>query len=357
MKRIHIILFGIGNVGSALLDQLIETQLKLKAEYGVEIEIPIILNSSTAYFPTEGLSTNWREEFKKSGTPYRLSDIIAYTHAKNFKNLIAIDATASSDFVLEYEYLIENGFHLIAANKVANTKEQSFYDNLRKQLSIHAKKFYYETNVGAGLPVVETLSLLHHSGEKINKVRGVFSGSLSYLFNVFSIENKCFSEVLEQAEKKGYTEPDPRVDLSGTDVARKLLILARELQLRVNLEDVAVESLVPSSLNGKTSLQSFQQRITSLDDTFYGLKQSLASDEVLRYIGELDVSANSLQVKLVKAKKDSPLGALKGADSLFEIYTESYGELPLVIQGAGAGAQVTARGIYTDLLKLSGHLN
>lgn len=356
MKKIQLILFGIGNVGSTFINQIIQAQ-KIFKQQDLDIEIPVILNSSTAFIKDEGVDENWKANFVDFGLPYKVEEIIDYVKSKHWKNVVAIDATASIEFVNNYTNLVENGFHIIAANKVANTLAYDDYVFFRELLKENNKQFLYETNVGAGLPVVETIKNLHQSGEKVTKIRGVFSGSLSYIFNTFSEENKNFSEVVTLAETKGYTEPDPRVDLSGTDVARKLLILARELQLTYNLEDVKVKSLVPVHLAETTPINTFQENITDLDEEFQLLKTQLNENEVLRYIGELDVEKQILEVKLVTEQKENPLGALQGADSLFEIYTESYGAQPLVIQGAGAGAAVTARGVVSDVIKLAKQIN
>ena len=183
------------------------------------------------------------------------------------------------------------------------------------------------------------------------------SGSLSYIFNEFSDSDVSFSKILNDASRLGLTEPDAREDLSGNDVARKLLILARELNIKVEFSDVSVESLVPKQLNGKTTLHQFNNRSKELDLPFQKLKQQLNENQVLRYVGELDVAKKTLEVKLISEEKNSTLGQLKGADSVFEIFTESYGENPLVIQGAGAGKEVTARGVLSDVIKISNALN
>ena len=352
MKKIHLVLFGIGKVGSTFINQVIAAKEVLKQQ-NLTIEIPVIVNSTTVFFKDEGVDKNWEANFVDFGIPYQIDHIIQHIRNKKWENVVVVDATASSDFVENYTKFVESGFHLIAANKVANTLPYDFYQHLREVLAINKKHFLYETNVGAGLPVVDTIQKLHYSGEKITKIRGVFSGSLSYIFNTFSEENIPFSQVVAQAEKKGFTEPDPRIDLSGTDVARKLLILARELQLSYNLEDVKVKNLVPNHLAIANSVTTFQEHKTDLDEEFRSLKQKLNPEQVLRYIGELDVEHKVLEVKLIKENKENPLGALKGADSLFEIYAESYGDQPIVIQGAGAGAAVTARGILGDVLKLA----
>jgi homoserine dehydrogenase len=356
MKKINIVLFGVGNVGSTLINQLLEARIHLKKK-GLEINIPVILNSTTAFYAEEELGASWQSDFKKFGFPYKLDTVINYVKSKGFDNLIAIDATASEHLVANYLKLIKNGFNIIAANKIANTLSASFYGELRELLLEKNKHFLYETNVGAGLPVIQTLQNLFASGEKITKVRGVFSGSLSYIFNEFSDENKLFETILSEAEIKGYTEPDPRIDLSGKDVARKLLILARELDLRKELNDVDIEDLVPKHLNGNSSLAHFKKNKSDLNKEFFQRKSLLQPDEVLRHVGELDVDSGVLEVKLVREKRTSALGSLTHADASFEIFTKSYGDSPIVIKGAGAGADVTARGVLGDLIKLAEKLS
>ena len=218
----------------------------------------------------------------------------------------------------------------------------------------------YETNVGAGLPLIDTIKLLHESGENITRIRGVFSGSLSYLFNKFSSENIPFSEILQEAIDQGFTEPDPREDLCGNDVARKLLILARELDLENEFEDIEIENLIPTEFREVPS-KEFLSNLEKLNVIFQEKKNAQKEKHVLRYIGDLsgDLFQNkgALDVKLVSVSTSSPLGSLKGSDAIFEIYTESYGEQPIVIQGAGAGAKVTARGVFGDILRLAKNNN
>jgi aspartokinase/homoserine dehydrogenase 1 len=244
----------------------------------------------------------------------------------------------------------------VSSNKIANTIDFSFYKQLRFKLRESEKNYLYETNVGAGLPLVDTIKLLHHSGENITKIRGVFSGSLSYIFNNFSIRENSFSEILTEAIEQGFTEPDPREDLSGNDVARKLLILARELDLENEIEDVVIQNLIPENLQ-KGNAADFLSKLKELDADYDKIRKKQVKGNVLRYIGELSgdlsKSKGSLKVQLVSVPRNSSLGQIDGSDSIFEIYTESYAERPLVIQGAGAGANVTARGVFGDILRLS----
>lgn len=353
MSQINIAIFGIGNVGSTLITQIASFNKNASSQ---QLNIFCIANSSLALFQ-EKATEGWSANFESQAYPYTLDDVYAFAKANAYTNLIAVDVTASSDFVQNYLSLVENGFHIVTANKIANTLSYDFYQELRLALKKYHKKFLYETNVGAGLPIIETIKTLYNSGEEIHKIRGVFSGSLSYLFNTFSAEEKSFSEILLEADALGLTEPDAREDLSGNDVARKLLILGREVGLSKEFSDVKVQSLVPAELNGTTTLPQFRQSVKTLDSIFEVSKSKLAHNEVLRHVGELDVKTQRLEVKLVQESKATALGQTKGADAVFEIYTASYGDQPLVIQGAGAGKAVTARGVLGDILKVAQSLN
>jgi len=351
--RINVILFGIGNVGSTLINQVIESQKFFLDKRNIDLRFPIITNSTLAFFEKEGVKNQWEANFAQSAIPFRVEDIIEYVQEQQFENLIAVDATASSDIVKSYIPLIQNGFNIVTANKKANTLHLDFYNELRRNLKNFDKTFLYETNVGAGLPVVQTINDLHFSGEKITKIRGVFSGSLSYIFNRFSAEETTFSKILADAEKNGYTEPDSREDLSGNDVARKLLILAREIEQKFEFSDIKIASLLLPELNEQHSKAQYAINKTLFDKPFNIAKITQAQNHVLRYVGELDVITQKLEVKLISVAKSTALGQLKGADNLIEIYTKSYGEIPIVIQGAGAGKEVTARGVLTDILKIA----
>lgn len=351
--KINIVLFGIGNVGSTLINQVIESQKFFLENKNIELRFPIITNSTLAFFEKEGEINSWEANFSKLAIPFKIEDLIEYTKRQDFENLIAVDATASSQLVKSYSALIENDFHIVSANKIANTLSLDFYKAMREKLKQCEKKYLYETNVGAGLPIINTVRDLHFSGDKITKIKGVFSGSLSYIFNRFAAEDGLFSDILQDAEKLGYTEPDSREDLSGNDVARKLLVLAREIGLEVEFSEINITSLLLPNLNETHSKSEYAICKNLFDEPYRIAKITQLENHVLRYIGELDVEKNKLEVKLVSVPANSPLGQLKGADSLIEIYSKSYGENPIVIQGAGAGKEVTARGVLTDILRLS----
>lgn len=351
--KINIVLFGIGNVGSTLINQVLESQKFFLEKKNIELRFPIITNSMLAFFEKDGEINSWKTNFSELAIPYTIEDIINYTKRQGLENLIAVDATASSKLVKSYTTLIENDFHIVSANKIANTLSFDFYKELREKLLAYDKHYLYETNVGAGLPIINTVRDLHFSGDKITKIKGVFSGSLSYIFNRFANEEVLFSDILKDAENLGYTEPDSREDLSGNDVARKLLVLAREIELNVEFSDIKINSLLLPDLNETHSKSEYATSKNLFDEPYRIAKITQIEGHVLRYIGELDVENNKLEVKLVSVRSNSPLGQLKGAESLIEIYSKSYGENPIVIQGAGAGKEVTARGVLTDILRLS----
>lgn len=356
-KKINIAIFGHGNVGRHLVNQIISSKEEISRRRDLDLNIFAVANSKTVLLQQKGVNKNWVEEKVESGKPYKVEDVISFAKTNNLQNLIFVDNTADSDFVHNYSTFVENGFHLVSSNKIANTLDLGFYKELRQKLTAKKRQYLYETNVGAGLPLIDTIKLLHLSGENITRIRGVFSGSLSYIFNTFSEEDRSFSSVLRTAIDKGFTEPDPREDLCGNDVGRKLLILARELDLHNELTDISIQNLIPKDLRN-VSKEEFLERLKELDVPFQIKKKNQAKDSVLRYVADLhgDLSKETgalLDVNLVSVPKNSMLGALKGSDSIFEIYTESYGDNPIVIQGAGAGAAVTARGVFGDILRIS----
>ena len=356
-RRINLVIFGKGTVGGTLINQVIAAHDNILQRKNISLRIVAIANSQKILTAAKGIGKGWEEAFEREAVPYNFDTLQAFVDKNHLENLIAVDVTASKTFVDNYIPLVKSGYDLVSANKIANTISFSFYQELRKTLKQYQKTYLYETNVGAGLPLIDTIRLLHHSGENITRIKGIFSGTLSYLFNTFSAENKPFSEVLQHAINSGYTEPDPREDLCGNDVGRKLLILARELDLGNEFTDVKIQNLIPEHLR-EGSVEDFLQRLDEFNAPYQQIKEAQEPDHVLRYVGDLHgdlASTNTVQldVSLVSVPRNSALGQVKGADSIFEIYTESYGDNPIVIQGAGAGASVTARGVFGDILRLA----
>ncbi|MBC9796313.1 bifunctional aspartate kinase/homoserine dehydrogenase I [Sinomicrobium weinanense] len=357
-KKVNIAIFGHGLVGGTLIEQILSSADAIEKRKNIRLNIFAVANSRKLLLDKNGIREDWAASITSSKQHSEVNAVIDFAKKHHLENLVAIDNTANVDFVENYIELVNNGFDLISSNKIANTLSYNFYKELRETLEKNQKQYLYETNVGAGLPLIDTIKLLHLSGENITGIKGVFSGSLSYLFNTFSVEDRPFSEILQEAVDNGFTEPDPREDLSGNDVGRKLLILARELDLKNEFEDIDIQNLIPEASGLREGEASgFLSRLQELDTTYAGIKAKQEPGHVLRYIGELsgDLQQDKgiLEVKLVSVPEQSALGQVKGSDSIFEIYTESYGDRPLVVQGAGAGAKVTARGVFGDILRLA----
>ena len=350
--RINIVLFGIGSLGNTLINQIIEKQQFLLKKRNIDIRFPVIANSTLALFESDGVKNNWESEFSFKSKVYRNEDIIHFVKSHQLENLIVVDASNSKELVKSYIPLIQNGFNIVAANKNANILHIDFYRELRRNLIKFNKTFLYEANVCSGFPVLQTINDLHFSGEKITKIRGVFSNSLSYIFNRFSSEENSFSKILKDAEKLGLTKSDSREDLSGIEVAKKLLVLVREIGKNYELTDIVISSLLLPNLNLSSSKSEYASNKELFDKPFRIAKIEQADNHVLRYVGEFSALENKLEVKLVSEPLTSSISQLKGSDTVFEIYTESYGKIPIVIQGAGYGKEIAARGVLTDLLKV-----
>ncbi|PCJ97436.1 MAG: bifunctional aspartate kinase/homoserine dehydrogenase I [Flavobacteriaceae bacterium] len=355
-KKVNLAVFGHGNVGGTLIDQILKSATIIEERKGIQLNVFAVANSKNVLFNKRGVTKKWKSNLKEKGISYELKDVFAFAKEHHLENLIAVDNTASEIFVANYFDFVENGFDLVSSNKIANTLGFDYYQLLREDLIKNQKQYLYETNVGAGLPLIDTIKLLHLSGENITRIKGIFSGSLSYIFNTFSESEASFSAILKDAIAKGFTEPDPRDDLSGNDVGRKLLILARELDLSNEFSDIDIQNLIPKELIAGT-VSDFLKNSSALNAIFSEIKKAQKPDHVLRYVGDLSGNLQEekgiLEVKLISVPKASSLGQVKGSDSIIEIFTESYGDHPLVIQGAGAGAAVTARGVFGDILRIA----
>ncbi len=350
-KTLNVFAFGKGTVGGRFLDQLEQTTLETEKHRGLKISLVGVADSKKAVFCESGIN-GWEEQLKYATLSNHPEDVIQILKASGLSDIVLVDNTSSEEVTGAYELFTQAGFDLVASNKKGNSSSYESYKSLRETLQKSGKQFLYETNVGAGLPIIDTLKHLRNSADVITRVTGVFSGSLSYIFNQFSELDVPFSKVMLEAREKGFTEPDPREDLSGLDVARKLLILARELGTTSEMEEVEIENLVPETLQRIASYEDFIAEKDHLDSYYAELKKSLKEGSVFRYTGDLNLITNKLKVSLVQVEKETPLGSIKNADAIIEIYSETYGDQPMIIQGAGAGAAVTARGVYSDVVRL-----
>jgi homoserine dehydrogenase len=353
--RVNIILFGIGNVGSALINQVLENQQFFQENRNIDLRFPIITNSSLAFFEKEGVKNVWEANFDRLAIPFTIADVIEFAKKQGLENVIAVDATASSELVKQYIPLIQNGFDIVAANQNANILHIDFYKEIRRNLKKFDKTFLYDTNIGAGVPVLQIIRDLYYSGEKITKIRGVFSDSLSYVFNRFSSEDVPFSTILKDAEKIGLLKTDFREELSGIGVAKKLLVLARELGENTEFSDIKISSLLSNYLEEPNLKSQFLYDSEVLDKYFKIAKIAQVENEVLRYVGEISIPEDKLEVKLISEPIISAIGQLKGSETVFEIYTESRGNVPIVVHGDNSEKKMAtiARGILTDILKVT----
>ncbi len=354
-KVYNIFLVGTGLVGSALLRYINDKKDFLKDERSLELRVIGIANSKKMHFDLSGIEIdNWEEILKSSKLKSDIVKFISEVKKQNLANSIFIDCTANETAVPYYEEILQSSISITTPNKIANTKNLEFYKKLRQTSQKKNVKFLYSTNVGGGLPIISTIKDLVNSGEKIVRIEGILSGTLSYLFNSFVGESK-FSEIVKIAKENGFTEPDPRDDLNGLDAARKLLILIREIGIDFELEDIDIENLVPMRARKVKSIEKFFKILQNSDNVFD--KRKIAAEKnncTLRYIAKYEDGKAS--VKLVEVEQSHPFFNLKGNDNIVALTTKNYSTQPLIIRGRGAGAEFTASGIFADVLRIINYL-
>jgi len=267
---------------------------------------------------------------------------------------VIIDCSANADVASHYAHWLSEGIHIVTPNKKANSAGYEYYERMRDARRAAGSHYLYEATVGAGLPVIQTLRDLRETGDEIRRIEGMFSGTLAYLFNTWD-GSQSFSSVVRQAKARGYTEPDPRDDLSGMDVARKLIILGREMGLRLEMADVQVESLVPAALS-KCGIDEFLERLVEFDEPMLArLRAARARGQVLRYVGSVGVDGRA-QVGVVELPASHPFANIALTDNIVRFQTARYDKNPLIVQGPGAGPAVTAAGVFADLLRVCAYL-
>lgn len=349
-----LVVVGVGNIGGALLQQ-VHQQRRYLLDRGFDVRVVAVANSKRFAVAADGLNlARWREALDESSHRMSPPALLRALAPLQLTNAALVDCTADVSVVDAYASFVEAGLHIITPNKHANVLPWARYASLMALLNRRHRHFLCEANVGAGLPVLSTLKDLVASGDVVVKVEGILSGTLSYLFNQFD-GSRPFSELVRDAHRLGYTEPDPREDLSGQDVGRKLLILARQMGLQMNIGDVQVESLVPKALAGGPFSDRFFTAYGAYDRRSAArLQQARDRRHVLRYVGTLQ--DGRARAALQEFPADHPFAATKGSDNVIAFTTKRYARTPLVVQGPGAGADVTAMGIFSDMLKLLHYL-
>ena len=350
---------GPGLVGKTLLRQMKEQLASLKTDYNVDLRVVAVAGQSKMLLVGESEFALDLDAWEDSYAEGQALDMEAFVQCvtANAPNAVIIDCSASEDVALEYKDWLQRGINVVTPNKKANSGPLPYYKELRNIQRNSYTHYFYEGTVGAGLPILSTLNNLTDSGDRINKVEGIFSGTLSYIFNTYGADDK-FSDIVKTAKELGYTEPDPRDDLSGTDVARKVVILARECGIDIELDDVPVESLVPEALRDVASVEEFMEKLPEYDDEMAGkCAEAAAAGEKLRYVGVVDVENKTGSVELRRYSGDHPFGQLSGSDNIISFETKRYvGPSTLVVRGPGAGAEVTAGGVFGDVLRVAQYL-
>lgn len=348
IKQIHLYLCGTGNVGTKLIQQIFNQNQYLKENHFINLRIAGLSNSRKMIFAEKGISEeeyiNWNESGIEASAQRFAEEIIS----RNLRNSVFVDITASSEVPEVYESLLKRSINIVACNKIAASSDFEKYTILKNTARNHNCSFHFETNVGAGLPVIGTINDLIKSGDQITSIEAVLSGTLNFVFNTYN-GSKTFSEVVAQAQKEGYTEPDPRLDLSGTDVARKILILAREAGYPLQFEEIENIGFLPEACM-EGSVDHFYEKLTEYEDHFKSLFDNAQKEgKILKYTAEF--KDGKAKVGLQHVAPGSDLFHLYGKDNIVIFKTLRYSEQPLVIKGAGAGSEVTASGIFADIIR------
>jgi len=348
---LNIFLVGIGMVGSNLLNQIKMQQPKLIQEKGLKLNVVGIATSEKMYFDREGIDIEqYNEILETKGVVSSSEKIASEIINMNIFNSVFVDCTASEQIADLYQQLLDHNISVVAANKIAASSSYDKYIRLKETALRKGIKFLFETNVGAGLPIISTINNLINSGDRIFKIEAVLSGTLNFIFNTIS-EEIPLSKAIQLAKEKGFSEPDPRIDLSGKDVVRKLVILTREAGYRVEQEEVVKKLFIPDKFF-KGTLEEFWESISELDEEFEQKRQILASQgKRWKFVASMD--HGYCEVGLQEVDQHHPFYDLQGSNNIILLTTERYNEFPMMIKGYGAGASVTAAGVFSDIISIA----
>jgi bifunctional aspartokinase / homoserine dehydrogenase 1 len=352
-KVLHVFLVGTGLIGKALMKMIANQQHKLQRNNELDIQIHGLANSKFMAFHEDGFDLKNPYELSEKDPQVDLDQFITKMEEMNFSNSVFVDCTASQEVADTYGRILEAKVAIVTPNKKANSSSLENYRSHKRIAKRRGVKFLYETNVAAGLPVINTLQDLMLSGDKVIRIEAVLSGSMNFIFSEFE-SGASFSEVVKIAKEKGYTEPDPRDDLSGMDVARKILILGREAEQELEFEDISIQSMVPADCQHTASVSEFFEKLSGHDGDFAKLlNEAKSKGEKLRFMATLE--DGKAKVGLKSLPDSHPFSSLKGSDNMILLTTERYHDRPMIIRGPGAGADVTAAGVFADVIRIGNY--